>query len=103
MHLNNIQCFRKCILHNKSIGKKNIWLASTGKVEKPTRVNLGGGCLFVPDDEVKDFLARDLKYALIDRKEVNLTEQPLILEDGSSYSPVVIDVDLRYSTGNVKS
>ena len=63
-------------------------------------VNLGGGCLFVPEKDVKEFLATYLKYALINRKEVHLTEQPLILDDGSSYSPVVVDIDLRYSTGN---
>ena len=54
---------------------------------------------FVPEKDVKQFLATYLKYALIERKEVHLTEQPLILDDGSSYSPVIIDVDLRYPTG----
>ena len=67
---------------------------------KPSHVNLGGGCLFVPDNEVNEFHARYFRYALIEKREINLTEQPRFCEDGNAYSPVIIDVDLRYGSEN---
>ena len=60
---------------------------------KPTHVNLGGGCLYVPDKDLKEFYAKYLKNILLDNKEVHLIEQPLVCDDVNSYSPVIIDVD----------
>ena len=61
-------------------------------------MNLGGGCLYVPDEDLKQFYAKYLKYIIKGNNEVNLTEQPLICDDGNSYSPVIIDVDLKYGS-----
>ena len=52
--------------------------------------------MFVPEKEVNEFHARYLRYALIERREINLTEQPMFCDDGNAYSPLIIDIDLRY-------
>ena len=96
MHLKNISCFQKWILHKQGNSRKSVQLTSSGRQVKPTHVNLAGGCLFVPENEVNEFHARYLRYALIDKREINLTEQPMFCDDGHAYSPVIIDVDLRY-------
>ena len=51
----------------------------------------------MPDSDLPEFYAKYLRYILIGKNEINLTEQPLVCEDKSAYSPAIIDVDLRYS------
>ena len=97
MHLKNIACLQKWILHKEGNNNKERFTLSGLKV-KPSHVNLGGGCLFVPEDEANEFHAKQLRYALIEKREINLTEQPLFCDDGCVYSPVIIDIDLRCAT-----
>ena len=102
MNLNRISWLTKWLLQKKGSGKNKAWYTTDNVVVKPTHVNLAGGCLYVPDEDVNEFHARYLKYALRNKREINLTEMPLVCPDGNSYSPVVIDIDLRYSSDGVK-
>ena len=97
MHLNRITWLKKWLLHKEGRGKKSAWYTESKRKVKPTHVNLGGGCLYVPEEEKTEFYAKYLKHALVNHKEINLTEQPRVCEDGCSYSPVIIDIDLRYA------
>ena len=96
MHLNRIAWLKKWLLKKKGIGNGSAWFTENNIKVKATHVNLAGGYLYVPDEDLNDFYALYLTCALIKHKEINLTEQPLVCEDGCSYSPVIIDVDLRY-------
>ena len=65
-------------------------------------VNLGGGCIYVPDEDLNAFYALYLQHVLIHNNEINLTKQPLQCEDGNTYSQVIIEVDLRYGAPGLK-
>ena len=51
----------------------------------------------MPDSDIPEFYAKYLRYVLIGKNIINLTEQPLVCEDMNAYSPVIIDIDLRYA------
>ena len=96
MHLKRITWVKKWLLHKEGRGKKSAWYTESNVKVQQTHVNLGGGCLYVPEEDKNEFYAKYLRYALINKNEINLTEQPLVCEDGRSFSPVVVDIDLRY-------
>ena len=81
--------------------KNKAWLTSDNLKVKVTHVNLGGGCMYFLEVDNNAFYAKYLKYVLIAKREINLTEQPLVSPDRNWYSPVIVDVDLRYSTDGV--
>ena len=101
MHLNYVSWLKKWLLRKEGTGKNKAWLTVDNVKVKPSHVNLGGGCLYVPKEDNNEFHAKYLKYVLIAEREMNLTEQPLVFSDGNSYSPVIVDVDLRYSAEGV--
>ena len=96
MNLSRIPWLNKWLLQKKGSARSRVWVTADNVQVKPTHVSLAGGCLYVPDEDLSEFYAKYLKYALVNKREINLTEQPLVSPDGNSYSPVIIDIDLRY-------
>ena len=96
MHLKHINWLAKWTLHEDPSGSTKTQLTAANVKTKPSHVNLGGGCLYVPDSDLSEFYAKYLRYILIGKNVINLTEQPLVCEDTNAYSPVIIDIDLRY-------
>ena len=58
--------------------KSKAWVTVENVRVRPTHVNLAGGCLHVPDEDLNEFYAKYLKYALVNKRKIHLTEQPLL-------------------------
>ena len=63
----------------------------------PSPLNLAGGAYCVPQAIETEFYNEYINYVFgSNRGRLALTECPLVLNSGISYSPVFIDFDLRY-------
>ena len=96
MHLKRVAWLHRWILHREGNARSKTWLTASNHEARPSHVNLGCGCIYVPDEDLNEFYALYLKQVLLNNNVIHLTEQPLVCEDGKSYSPVIIDIDLRY-------
>ena len=54
MHLNRILWLKKWLLHKEGQGKTSAWYTESKTEVKPTHVNLGGGCLYIHEEEKTD-------------------------------------------------
>ena len=102
MHLKRVGWLKRWMLHRDGNARSKRQLTTSNHEVKPSHVNLGGGCIYVPDKDLNEFYALYLRHVLIHNTELNLTEQPQVCEDGNTYSPVIIDIDLRYGAPGLR-
>ena len=76
---------------------KPIYVDSKNNVVKPTHYNLQGGTYYVPKSKESEFLSRYIEFLFgYQNGRLSLTEAPLQTPLGKVFSPVFLDLDLRY-------
>ena len=77
--------------------EKSIYIDRNNKVVKPTHYSLQGGSYHVPRSQEGEFVSCYIAFVFGDTNgRLALTEAPLHTPLGNVYSPVFIDLDLRY-------
>jgi len=77
--------------------KKAVYIDKNSDVVKATHYNLLGGVYSVPRDKEESFMNDYVTYVFgPNQGRLALTENAIVSDLGVSFSPVFIDLDLRY-------